>query len=67
MSGFDGSGFSCLYTCVLHKVANIFDCAAYNMWFPQTISHTLGSIIGMIFVGQLAGLLLYVLVRMVTL
>ncbi len=67
MSNFNSEGFSCMYTCVIHKVGNIFRCASYKMWFPQTISNVLAAILGMIFVGQLMGLLIFVLIRMVSL
>ncbi len=65
MSGFDGSGFRCLYTCVVHTVANAFETG--SVLFPLTIGNVIAAIIGMIFLGQLAGLVIYVAVRMVTL
>ncbi len=65
MSNVSTNAFSCLYACVIHKVANMFNCMANQMVFSQTIGNSVALMIAIIFIGQLLGLIIYVLVRMV--
>jgi hypothetical protein len=65
MSNVSTSSFSCLYACTIHKVANMFNCVATEMVFSETISNTVALVVALIFVGQLLGLIIYVLLRMV--
>lgn len=65
MQNVSGQAFSCLYACTIHKVANMFNCIADNIVFSQTISNAVALVVALIFVGQLLGLIVYVLLRMV--
>ncbi len=65
MSNVSASSFSCLYACTIHKVANMFNCVATEMVFSETISNAVALVVALIFVGQLLGLIIYVLLRMV--
>ena len=65
MAGLSASDVSCLYACTIHKVANIFDCKSTRILFSTTISNSLAFMVGLVFVGQILGLIFYVLIRMV--
>jgi hypothetical protein len=65
MAGVSTNAFSCLYACTIHKVANVFNCMADSMIFSQTISNSLALMVAIIFIGQLVGLIFFVLTRMV--
>ncbi|MFA5230125.1 MAG: hypothetical protein WC422_01605 [Candidatus Paceibacterota bacterium] len=65
MSGVDGQAFSCAYACIIHKVANSFNCFSTRMVLSQTIQNSLALAVGMIFVGQLLGLIIFVFTRMI--
>jgi len=65
MAGLSASDVSCLYACTIHKVANIFDCKSTKILFSTTISNSLALMVGLVFVGQILGLIFYVLTRMV--
>jgi uncharacterized protein (DUF2062 family) len=67
MSSFNGGNFSCLYTCVVHNVANSFTIAFENMWFSRTLGNAIAAAVGLIFLGQIIGLVIFVIVRMITL
>ncbi|MDD3155958.1 MAG: hypothetical protein PHP14_00450 [Candidatus Pacebacteria bacterium] len=64
MQNVSGDAFSCLYACTIHKIANMFNCAATKMTLSETISNSVALVVALIFIGQLLGLIIYVLLRM---